>query len=277
VKYLNKTGSRDPFQSKESMAMLRDMESSAAIIGADGLSRLAGYVAEVAKTGDQNSVRKAVKRCVDALIRIQTNVKHYLAKTEAREQLLREKEPRCLGGAVADNISGWPVPETAETEDPDTFNKKAADAATYSAGSRISQADTVTSPADSATSPAEDGAEDGSSQVDFEMGLSMCRGKATNYRRLLNYFSADLKGWIEILRKYPSADSPDLRAMTIIFHSMKSASAAIGAGGLSELAKKLEDAGRDEDEVFIRGNAKKCLSLMEKVFSRISEYLGSGS
>jgi HPt (histidine-containing phosphotransfer) domain-containing protein len=54
---------------------------------------------------------------------------------------------------------------------------------------------------------------------------------------------------------------------------MKSASATIGAMVLSAEAKKLEDASRSEDIVYVKDKVSHCEELLNKVLEKIGEYV----
>jgi CheY-like chemotaxis protein len=286
VRRLQALTQEDPFSSKESQTLLRDMGSSATIIGAFGLAGVARHVADVAKNGDFQALKRAVGRLIKALAKIQANVLDYLTKAEAMA--------KAEGGSSRDSwgagFARWtyappavsaPQPPAAQPVTPPVSKDPAQKEARKEARKETrKEAATVSATDALAQSPGKGPEEmdvvfEKCATVDFELGLARCRGKVTNYNKLLSYYMGDLKQWIDILKDYPSPDSPDLRFMTITFHSMKSASATIGAMGLSEEAKKLEAAGRSDDNHYIEDNAEKCLGIMEKVKDNINKYLES--
>jgi len=60
---------------------------------------------------------------------------------------------------------------------------------------------------------------------------------------------------------------------TIYVHALKSASASIGANDLSEMAKSLENAGRQADVAYIKKHNPGFLKELEKVLDNISKVL----
>ncbi|MDR2459179.1 MAG: response regulator [Deltaproteobacteria bacterium] len=111
------------------------------------------------------------------------------------------------------------------------------------------------------------------SLVDFELGLSRCRGNIESYVRLLGFYLTDIGQWQTLLKDYPDLKEIDFKTLTISFHSMKSASATIGAVLLSEDAKDLEDASRREDLQYIKDNIDSCKKSLEAVRTEVESYL----
>ncbi len=81
--------------------------------------------------------------------------------------------------------------------------------------------------------------------VDVMAGLTLCGGNIEAYLAILKTFmeTADES----ILRIETFAHSRDYKNYTTEVHGLKSSALAIGANGLSEMAKALEQAGKDED------------------------------
>lgn len=81
--------------------------------------------------------------------------------------------------------------------------------------------------------------------VDVKAGLTLCGGNVEAYLAVLKTFmeTADES----ILRIETFAHSRDYKNYTTEVHGLKSSALAIGAAGLSEMAKSLEQAGKAED------------------------------
>jgi len=86
--------------------------------------------------------------------------------------------------------------------------------------------------------------------VDTAKGIAMLRGKLDLYKKVLSMFCTDIDERMPQLQKMPEADT--LQSFIIHVHSMKSASAAIGAQEVSSQAAELEAAGKAADMAFIR-------------------------
>jgi CheY-like chemotaxis protein len=61
-----------------------------------------------------------------------------------------------------------------------------------------------------------------------------------------------------------SANNGDVKTLTTTAHGMKSAFAAIGQSGISELALKLEMAGKNDDTEYISANTAKFIETLEE-------------
>ncbi|MDR2611634.1 MAG: Hpt domain-containing protein [Deltaproteobacteria bacterium] len=113
--------------------------------------------------------------------------------------------------------------------------------------------------------------------MDFATGLERCRGAKDRFKRLLGFYLGDLEGWLVMIEGYRKGEPPDLKNATISFHAMKSASATVGATGLSGEAAKLEKAGREEDAAYLEGNALRCGQILEAVRWRIENFINDGA
>jgi signal transduction histidine kinase/DNA-binding response OmpR family regulator len=113
--------------------------------------------------------------------------------------------------------------------------------------------------------------------VDIDQGISLVGGSQEGYYEILSVFSRDATQRLEELRAVPSQE--ELRSFTTHVHSLKSASASIGAAGVSKKAAALEAAGKQGDlaaienllgdfcvdlEALVQG-IRKALSLNEPV------------
>jgi CheY-like chemotaxis protein len=81
--------------------------------------------------------------------------------------------------------------------------------------------------------------------VDTKRGLLMTGGTENGYREVLELFCRDADKRLELLRNTPDENSLPLFITQV--HALKSASANIGAAALSEMARRLEDAGNAGD------------------------------
>jgi signal transduction histidine kinase/CheY-like chemotaxis protein len=88
--------------------------------------------------------------------------------------------------------------------------------------------------------------------VDTARGFVMTGGSAERYQKVLALYCEDVGKRLELLRKAHGENS--LETVAAQLHALKSASASIGAAGLSSEAVKLEDAARNGDAAFVWGN-----------------------
>jgi signal transduction histidine kinase/CheY-like chemotaxis protein/HPt (histidine-containing phosphotransfer) domain-containing protein len=88
--------------------------------------------------------------------------------------------------------------------------------------------------------------------VDTAKGIAMTGGTEEGYRTILSAFRKDAEERLPLLQTAPDMDN--LPKLITQIHALKSASATIGATGVSAQAEKLEAAGRAKDLVFIREN-----------------------
>jgi HPt (histidine-containing phosphotransfer) domain-containing protein len=90
--------------------------------------------------------------------------------------------------------------------------------------------------------------------VDTEKGISMTGGTEVFYRRVLELFNKDALQRLPLLQAVPEKDA--LKTFITQVHSLKSASASIGAAELSAEAAALEAAGKSENFDFIKDNLR---------------------
>jgi signal transduction histidine kinase/DNA-binding response OmpR family regulator/HPt (histidine-containing phosphotransfer) domain-containing protein len=104
----------------------------------------------------------------------------------------------------------------------------------------------VNTAADTAGIPAEDEWADlTGTGVDIQTGLGFTGGTEAGYRKVLAVFLRDAKERFALLEMPP--DETARRAFVTSVHALKSASASIGAGGVSKQAAELETAGKEDD------------------------------
>jgi signal transduction histidine kinase/CheY-like chemotaxis protein len=90
--------------------------------------------------------------------------------------------------------------------------------------------------------------------VDTVKGIAMTGGNEVFYRRVLELYVKDALERLPRLQTVPDKDT--LRTFITQVHSLKSASASIGAAELSAEAAALEAAGKSENLVFIKDNLR---------------------
>ncbi|MCL2601107.1 MAG: Hpt domain-containing protein, partial [Treponema sp.] len=88
--------------------------------------------------------------------------------------------------------------------------------------------------------------------IDTAKGMAMTGGTESGYRQVLSMFRKDAVERLPILRAVPEADTLSMFVTQV--HALKSASAVLGASGISAKAAALEAAGKDGDMAFIRKN-----------------------
>ncbi|MDR2349543.1 MAG: response regulator [Deltaproteobacteria bacterium] len=229
--------------------LFQDLGSASDIIGAKKLAAASLVLHEAAKMGDYNYIEDNISRTLVILEKVLANVNHYIRHGSS---LPPEPKP-----ALAKFPPAPPAPE--KIPDPD-------DAA----------APVPREPAKSKEVPLETVGPNLSRDeyhVDFDLGLSRCRGSVESYKRVLGFYLSDLNGWLEMLAPFPEETPSDLKKLTISFHAMKSASATVGAVGLSGEAKKLEDAGRGSDVAYVVGNVANLKEILAAVRQNINVYL----
>nr|AGS51592.1 hypothetical protein [uncultured bacterium contig00010] len=88
--------------------------------------------------------------------------------------------------------------------------------------------------------------------VDTDKGFAMTGGTEASYRSVLVTFRRDAEERLPLLQNIPTTETMPVFITQV--HALKSASASIGAAGVSNLAAKLESAGRVKDMGFIQKN-----------------------
>jgi len=86
--------------------------------------------------------------------------------------------------------------------------------------------------------------------VDVKKGIAMTGGTEKGYRNVLAMLSKNVEEMLPLFQTPPDPDA--LSLFTIHVHSLKSSIASIGAAEVSDIATKLEAAGRAGDLAFIR-------------------------
>ena len=109
--------------------------------------------------------------------------------------------------------------------------------------------------------------------LDVKKGMTMTGGSAEAYESVLRSFYAD--GGEKISEINAALEEEDFQLFTTYVHALKSALASIGAPNLSESAKALEQAGRNENTRFIFQNISAFLSELKTLIGEIGRALPS--
>ena len=103
--------------------------------------------------------------------------------------------------------------------------------------------------------------------VDVDTGIYMTGGNARNYLKTLSIFREDGIDKLEVLRKCIETDNMHLYAIHV--HALKSASASIGAAKVSNLARLLEAAAKNNDRIFVIKNTERFLEELAMLLESI--------
>ena len=108
--------------------------------------------------------------------------------------------------------------------------------------------------------------------IDIEVGLGYCRGDEAFYEELLRKFAADAPEKQKKIEDYYEAR--DYGNYRILVHALKSTAKMIGAPGLSDSARRLEDASKNEDGNYIEENHAAAMRQYADVAQAITAALG---
>lgn len=110
--------------------------------------------------------------------------------------------------------------------------------------------------------------------IDGVIGMDYCANNYSDYLAILKSFyllgSKILKNNTDESTIFGNLSIKDF---TVKVHSLKSSAKTIGAIELSQLAERLETAGNDNDENYIKENEPECRKLYEAIIQQIEEYL----
>jgi PAS domain S-box-containing protein len=107
--------------------------------------------------------------------------------------------------------------------------------------------------------------------LDSSQGIILTGGSEPLYREVLDVYSRDCEERLTMFQR--PFDRGELRAFIINVHAIKSASASVGAGKISEKAAILEQAGRNEDLGIIEKNLEDFALDLEKLVRSIRDVL----
>ena len=106
-------------------------------------------------------------------------------------------------------------------------------------------------------------------------GLRYCRGDREFYMKLLVKFAQGAEPKAQAIDGF--WQKKDLTNYHIMVHALKSSAKMIGADNLSELARKAEEAAKNQDVAYIRAHHDKLLSAYRKTALALSETAGPDS
>ncbi len=109
--------------------------------------------------------------------------------------------------------------------------------------------------------------------VDVKAGLSLCGGNAEAYLAVLKTFMETADDSILKIETY--SQNRDYKNYTTEVHGLKSSALAIGAVSLSEMAKKLEEAGREEDYKQIQQDTPILIARFSEIAENIKPFVES--
>ena len=109
--------------------------------------------------------------------------------------------------------------------------------------------------------------------INLEVGLKYCMDSKSFFEQMLTTFADDKKA-DKLQEKF---DSGDWKGYQILVHALKSTSLSIGAENLSEAAKKLEMAAKNNSTEEIQSNHAGLMAGYKKVREEITKWLEPGS
>ena len=111
--------------------------------------------------------------------------------------------------------------------------------------------------------------------INTRSGLSYSQKDREFYIKLLTKFAEDGEGKKTSIQGF--RDQKDWENYRILVHALKSSSKMIGADALSELAKSLEDASKNQDAAYIEEHHEALMSRYDDTLRGIRDSLGIGS
>ena len=109
--------------------------------------------------------------------------------------------------------------------------------------------------------------------LDVEAGIAMIGGSQERYLKVLGAVYRD--GNRKLLEIPACVESGDIKLYTIYVHALKSALANIGCSELSEFAKRLEQAGREEDMEAIQRDTPDFLHRFKALVDSVGEIVAA--
>ena len=109
--------------------------------------------------------------------------------------------------------------------------------------------------------------------LDTSRGIRNSGGNAEGYAEVLSVYAIDSGNRLSELDKYYKEGN--IKAFTICVHALKSASANIGAGELSDMAASLEASGKIGDMLYIDANLLQFTDSVTHILGNIQNYLDS--
>ncbi len=102
--------------------------------------------------------------------------------------------------------------------------------------------------------------------LNVKKGLLYC-GSVENYQNVLNVHATNGPDNIDKIRRL--FEDKDITNYTIYIHALKSSMASIGAETLSEMAKEMEQAGKDNDMEYIEAHHEQLMAEYERVIAML--------
>ena len=104
-------------------------------------------------------------------------------------------------------------------------------------------------------------------EIDGQAGLKNC-GSGEGYLSVLSVFHQTARDKADEIERF--YQNGDMENYTIKVHALKSSAHIIGAGRLSELARELENAGKNGDSAFIEEHTDELLKMYRSLNDRLS-------
>ena len=101
--------------------------------------------------------------------------------------------------------------------------------------------------------------------LDVDTGLMYCMNDVDFYKEMIKSYAAENKV-NGIIERYKNEDWENYR---IVVHALKSTSLNIGACGLSEQAKRLEEAAKEEDIIYIKAHTDEVVEEYKELLEKI--------
>ena len=111
-------------------------------------------------------------------------------------------------------------------------------------------------------------------QLDTELGMFLC-GDPEDYLDALSVFAGSILPKSEKIEK--ALSSGDIVTYTNLVHSLKSSSRTVGATEVSECARALEAAGKNNDMGILEEGTKQLLSMYKELEAPLKEILNKGA
>ena len=106
--------------------------------------------------------------------------------------------------------------------------------------------------------------------IDAEQAMQKLHLDSETYEGILKTYFHDL---IQVKKRIAEEwESGEIKRFIIDVHSVKSSSAGVGAMDLSEQAKQLEDAGKEDNVAYIKEHLQAFLKNCEQILGRLEEY-----
>ncbi len=116
-----------------------------------------------------------------------------------------------------------------------------------------------------------EGIKENASRINEERGIQYCGGQLSDYLEVIEAYHWDGQQKKQKIQKFYEEKS--WKDYTILVHSLKSTSQAIGANHLFELARDMEQAGKEEDCKTIAAHHEEMMQEFDAVLAELGERL----